>query len=116
MRIVTGAAKPTSCDSLKYWLGMRNVRHQQRYQAAREYLRAATSPSHPVRMELETCEDTRVSQRLKTARDLVEEVCPTENIVVNECVTKNRKISTERLGNRSWRDRGAVINETSVRE
>ena len=44
MRIVAGAAMPT-CDSLTYWLGVRNVRHQQRYQAARDYLRAATSPS-----------------------------------------------------------------------
>ena len=87
MRIITGAAKPTSCDSLRYWLGMRKVSHQQRYQAAREFLRAITSPSHPLRIELETW-------------------------VTN----KKGNITAERLGNRSWRDRAAVINESCVRE
>ena len=124
MRIITGAAKPTSCDSLRYWLGIRKVKYQQRYQATREYLRAVTSPSHPLRIELEAREDTMVTQRLKTvrswvlmARDLVEEVCPTENIIVNEWVTNKKGIiTTERIGNRSWRDRAAVINEACVRE
>ena len=48
-----------------------------------------------------------MSERDKTklARDLVEEVCPTENIIVNEYITnKKGNITTERLGNRSWRD------------
>ncbi len=124
MRIVTGAAKPTSCDSLRYWLGIRKVKYQQRYQATREYLRAVASPSHPLRIALEAREDTMVTQRLKTvrswvlmARDLVEEVCPTENIIVNEWVTNKKGIiTTERIGNRSWRDRAAVINEACVRE
>ena len=85
------------------------MKYQQRCQVTREYLRAVTSPSHTLRIELETQEDAMATQRPKTVRswvlmamDLVDEVYRTENIIVNEWIMnkkdhhENRKQKLER--------------------
>ena len=87
MRIVTGASKPTSCDALRYWLGVISVKEQQRITAVQAFLKAIQTPSHPLHEELNNRNDEDVHQRLKTvrswareARSITEEVCPQDNI------------------------------------
>jgi hypothetical protein len=63
MRIVTGAAKPTSCDSFRFWLGIQRIPHQ--LLMAKEFTRALSCKTHPLKLELEEREDTRTDQRLK---------------------------------------------------
>jgi len=124
LRIVTGAAMPTARDSLRYWLGVRNVKHQQQHQRAREFLRARTTESHPLKQEIDARDDTRVSQRLKTvtswvteAREDIENICPTENIINSEWISNSGdNIQTARIGDRSWRERAGIVNEAAVRQ
>ena len=69
-------------------------------------------------------EDTLVQQRLKTvdlwvrnARETVEDVCLVENVKEIRWVSASKKIiTTERVGDRSWRDRDGVVNHTEVSE
>ncbi len=124
LRTVTAAARPTSCDALRHWLGVRSVAGQQKLQSAREFLRAATSVNHPLRAALEVREDTVVERRLKTvdmwlrnARETVEDMCPVENVKEIRWVPAGKEIiTTERVGDRSWRDRDGVVNHTEVSE
>lgn len=122
LKIVAGAAKPVARDSLRYWLGVRNVKYQQQYQAARESLRIKSSNSHPLKEGIDSREDTKVNQRLKTvqsripkARETVEIICPVENITCNDWVVSNApNIKTARIVNRGWRERAGEINQSDI--
>jgi hypothetical protein len=124
MRIVTGAAKPTSCDSLRFWLGIQRIPHQQHLLMAKEFLRALSCNTHPLKQELEESEDTKIDQRFKTvrswavsAREAIEEICPVENIrIVNWIHARLDNLSTHRMGARSWRDRSSELNQSLIRE
>ena len=83
MRIVTGAAKPTSCEALRYWLGILSIKEQQQLLAVKAFMKALQTPSHPLHEELNNRSDKEMNQRLKTvqswareARSIVEKVCP----------------------------------------
>ena len=124
MRIVSGAAKPTSCDALRFWLGVLQVEERQRLAAAAAFLKAITTHSHPLGQHLREGKDQEINQRLKTirswvidARDMVESVCPVENINHNPW-SAHDNITWElvRIGNRSWRERSEVINKTEILE
>ena len=81
MCIVTAAAvaaRPTACDSLRYWLDLSTLQYQEKTMAAKEFLRAPVSWSH----DLLAREDTKEVQRLKTvqslaffARQVIEDIC-----------------------------------------
>jgi len=124
MRIVTGTAKPTSCDALRFWLGIESVKERQIVLAAQAFLKALTTSTHPLHTHIVTHEDELVEQRLKTvrswvkdARDAVEEICPQENIKDIEWVDMiDMPVKTDRIGNRSWRDRAETINRAEVCE
>ena len=82
MCIVTAAARPTSCDSLRYWLDFSTLQHLEKTMAAKEFLRALVSWSYPFREDLLAREDTKEVQRLKIvqswacfARQVIEDIC-----------------------------------------
>ena len=124
LRVVTGAAKPVARDSLRYWLGVRNVQYQQQIQGVREFLRIKSSDSHPLKEQIDSREDTKVKQRLKTvqswvlnARDTVESICPVENVMFNDWIINSHgNIKTARVGNREWRERAAEINQLEIQQ
>jgi hypothetical protein len=70
MRIVTGVAKPTSCDSLCFWLRIQRILHQQQLLMSKECMRVCSFKTHPLKQELKEREDMRTNQRLKTVRSL----------------------------------------------
>ena len=124
MRIVTGAAKPTACDSLRFWLGLKSMKTQQMLLAIREFLRALASPIHPLHSELISGYDMEVPQRLRTvrswartAREAIENICPVENIRFDDwrCY-KKANVRVEKIGDRSWRDRSGDVNQAIIRE
>ena len=123
VRIVTGAAKPTAVDSLRYWLGINNIKEVQELAACREFLRVLGSKSHPLRDELEAAEDTKVAQRLKTvkswvctAREAIETICPVENIYIPDWVRyMGPNLRTAKIGGRSWRDMSSLTNQALIR-
>jgi len=124
MRIVTGAAKPTSCLALQYWLGATSVKERQKLLAAKAFLKAITTESHPLCEALQTREDESVTQRLKTvrswvvdAREIVEEVCTYEDLVMHEWIeTEGMPLVTKCIGNRTWRERAQEENMSEVCE
>jgi len=124
MRIVTGAAKPTSCMALQYWLGATSVMGRQKLLAAKAFLKAITTQSHPLCEALQRREDESVTQRLKTvrswvvdAREIVEEVCTVEDLVTQEWIeTESMPLVANRIGNRTWRERAQQENMSDVGE
>ncbi len=123
MRIVTGAAKPTACDALRFWLGLNSVRGQQQTAAAQAFLKTLTTPTHPLHEEVVNRRDELVDQRLKTvrswivdARKMVEEVTQQENIKEIVWVESDVRVRTARIGGRYWRDRAEEVNMSEVYE
>jgi hypothetical protein len=94
MRLVTRAVKSTSCESLRYWLGMDSIRDRQTINGAKELImRIASTPSRHLHHEVVSREDELTAQRLNTvrswisySRDIVEYVCPIENLQSDECI------------------------------
>ena len=102
MRIVTGAAKPTSCSALRFWLGLNSITERQKILAAQAFLGALTTASHPLHDELKERKDELVNQRLKTvrswvkdAREIVETVCTPENIKQIEWIDSTKEIPVQ---------------------
>ncbi|KAI8517807.1 hypothetical protein Bbelb_038240 [Branchiostoma belcheri] len=66
MRLVTGAARSTSCEALRHWLGIHSIRDRQTIMGAKEFLRIANTPSHTLHQEIVTRQDEAIPQRLIT--------------------------------------------------
>ncbi len=124
LRIVSGAAKPTSCESLRFWLGLLEICECQKLAAATAFLKAITTPSHPLNLHLRERNDQEVAQRLKTvrswvieAREMVENICPMENITLNPWIANDMLTwKLTKIGNRSWRDRSELVNKVEILE
>ncbi|KAI8510747.1 hypothetical protein Bbelb_116630 [Branchiostoma belcheri] len=127
MRLVTGAARSTSCEALCHWLGIHSIRDRQTILGAKEFLRIANTSSHPLHQEIVTRQDEAIPQRLitvkswvKYSREDVEEICPVENIKSDNWVYNTQfetdRFNAEAVGSRAWRDRAGVINDTLIRE
>ncbi len=122
MRIVTGAAKPTSCESLRFWLGIVSVEEWHKLAAAQAYMKAITTVSHPLNQWLRAREEEQVQQRLRTirswvlgARESVEESTSIENIQENPWTpSDNLEWDLGRIGNRTWRESDERVNTMEV--
>ena len=124
MRIVTGAAKGTSCEALRHWLGIESIKDRQVILGAKEVMRVTTTLTHPLHEEVTERADEKVHQRLATvrswvchSRETVEALCPMEHIQNDEWVSfVSDRFTTDTMGSRAWRDRAGDINNALVRE
>ena len=110
MRIITGAAKPTACDSMRYWLGFMGVIESTTASASITGIpESPLHPTHPLRAVVENEEDRTITQRLKTAKswmigakEAVEDISPVENILFrNRAKYQSSKLSMEKIGDRT---------------
>ena len=127
MRLVTGAARSTSCEALRHWLGIHSIRNRQTILGAKEILRIANTSNHPLYEEIVNRQDEANPQRLTTvkswvkySREDVEEICPIENIKSDDwvCSTlfETDQFNARAIGSRDWRERAGVINNSLIRE
>jgi hypothetical protein len=124
MRLVTGAANGTSSTALRYWLGIHSIRDRQKIIGAKELMRAATTDTHQMYQEIGYREDELTTRRLATvrswvccARDIIDAICPIENIKDGEWIhSRHDSITTDALGSGVWRERAGEMNNAIVRE
>ncbi len=124
MRIVTGAAKPTSCETMRFWLGLLSIRERRQLAVENDFLKAVTVWSHPLHQHLRDREDTMIQQRLKTvrswvidARESIETFCSVKNISENPWIPLNNNDgSLGRIGDRTWMQRNSRLNTSDILE
>ena len=124
MRIVTGAARATSCSALQYWLDLASIRERQKTQGVKEFFRIFNTPTHPLHQEIVRREDELVNQRLATvqswiacSRSAIDSICPVENILSDEWMEYFRDdFTTEVLGSRRWRELAGDANNAIDRK
>jgi hypothetical protein len=64
MRLVTLAVRNTSCEAMRYWLGVHSIKNRQVLSGVKKLMRASNTPSHPLYQELTTRTDEFTVQRL----------------------------------------------------
>ena len=120
LRTISGATAKTSGEVIQFYLGFYSMEQVHVSKMAKEYVKALTTPTHPLQEELVQGKETNerlkiVTPWVQAACKVVQEIASFGSIKKESWVYYNTQVlEVDRMGDRSWRERAPSMNQAEV--